>query len=508
MGAVTAVSRTLGFVRVLVIAAVVGTTYLGNTFQASNSVSNVLFELVAAGALSAVLVPTFVAHLARNDRAEIERLAGGLLGLATIVLGALSLLGVVFAPFLARVLTSGAAPAVAAQQRHLATFLLYFFVPQLVLYGWGAIATALLYAERKFIPTAAAPIGNTVVTVAAMAAFAAVVAAPRGLDLSLGPRLLLVLAGTGGVIAFVGVLVYSAHAAGYRMRPHADIADPAIRRLLKLSAYGILLHAAGGLLLGGALIIGNSVAGGVVAYQTAFTFFLAPYAVLALPIQTAVLPEISTHAYQRDIATFADTLEWALTRIAVIVLPVSAALAALAYPLMRFVVFGQATAHNGVSLLAAGLASLAAGLFCYSAFLTVARGYYAIGDGRTPAIVALVCGVLGVVVMAVGASVAHGSARVAALGLGHSACYTVGVVFLGVHLARRLGRNVWSFDVVRALVAAAGAGLTAWGIATAIGASTRVHALLALAAGVVLGGAVYVAIARFLRLTLVTRTAQ
>src|SRR5262249_24204892 len=119
MGAVTAVSRTLGFVRVLVIAAVLGTTYLGNTFQASNSVSNVLFELVAGGALSAVLVPTFVAHLARNDRAEIERLAGGLLGLATIVLGALSVLGVVFAPFLARVLTSGAAPAVAAQQRHL-----------------------------------------------------------------------------------------------------------------------------------------------------------------------------------------------------------------------------------------------------------------------------------------------------------------------------------------------------------------------------------------------------
>ena len=43
---------------VLVIAAVLGTTYLGNTFQAANSVSNVLFELLAAGALSAVLAPS------------------------------------------------------------------------------------------------------------------------------------------------------------------------------------------------------------------------------------------------------------------------------------------------------------------------------------------------------------------------------------------------------------------------------------------------------------------
>ena len=57
MGAAAAVSRAFGGLRMVVIAAVLGTTYLGNTFQASNSVSNVLFELLAAGALSAVLVP-------------------------------------------------------------------------------------------------------------------------------------------------------------------------------------------------------------------------------------------------------------------------------------------------------------------------------------------------------------------------------------------------------------------------------------------------------------------
>ena len=48
MGVVTAISRGFGFVRVLVIAGVLGATYLGNTFQATNSMSNVLFELLAA----------------------------------------------------------------------------------------------------------------------------------------------------------------------------------------------------------------------------------------------------------------------------------------------------------------------------------------------------------------------------------------------------------------------------------------------------------------------------
>ena len=54
MGAATALSRGIGFIRVLTIAAVLGTTYLGNAYQSSNAVSNILFELLAAGALSAL----------------------------------------------------------------------------------------------------------------------------------------------------------------------------------------------------------------------------------------------------------------------------------------------------------------------------------------------------------------------------------------------------------------------------------------------------------------------
>jgi len=91
MGAVTVVSRGFGFVRVLVVAAVLGTTYLGNAFQASNSVSNVLFELLAAGALSAVLVPTFVDLLDRGEEVEANRLAGAVLWVALVGLGGVSI---------------------------------------------------------------------------------------------------------------------------------------------------------------------------------------------------------------------------------------------------------------------------------------------------------------------------------------------------------------------------------------------------------------------------------
>ena len=75
MSVATLASRGVGFVKVWVIAAVLGATYLGNTYQASSSVSNVLFELLAAGALSAVLVPTFV-DLFRAERRRRGRAAG------------------------------------------------------------------------------------------------------------------------------------------------------------------------------------------------------------------------------------------------------------------------------------------------------------------------------------------------------------------------------------------------------------------------------------------------
>ena len=450
MGVATAVSRSFGLLRVLVIAAVLGTTFLGNTFQASNSVSNVLFELLAAGALSAVLVPTFVDLFDRNEQEEAERLAGGLLGVALIGLGVVVVLGIVFAPALARALTAGNDNAVvAARQRELATYLLRFFVPQVLLYAYGAIATAVLYARRRFAVTAAAPIGSTLVIVACLIVFRVQAGAHPGFSLSGSERLLLAVAGTGGAAAFVATLAFSCRATGFRLRPLRPDRDPAVRRLLRLSFWGLFLNAGTGVLLAAALVIGNSVEGGVVAYQAAFVFFLAPYAILAQPIHTAILPEISGEASRGDIDSFAASVRRALDSMALLVVPASVAFVVFALPAMRVVSFG-AVDDNGVVLLAAGVASLGIGLYAYGAFLLFARAYYALGDSRTPALVAIATAVVGVLVMAIGAARTHGAAKVAALGIGHSSAYLLGAVALGVGLTRRTGHAVLPTQVFRA----------------------------------------------------------
>src|SRR5207244_2261260 len=99
---------------------------LGDAFQSANSFSNVLFELLAAGALSAVLVPAFVRLLDDGDRTGAEEVAGGVLGLALVGLGALVAVGILIAPQLAWVLAHDASD----DQRELVTFLLRLFLPQ------------------------------------------------------------------------------------------------------------------------------------------------------------------------------------------------------------------------------------------------------------------------------------------------------------------------------------------------------------------------------------------
>ncbi|HMJ76035.1 MAG TPA: lipid II flippase MurJ, partial [Iamia sp.] len=450
MGAITAVSRVVGFLRVLVVAAVLGISPLGDAFQSANSLSNVLFELLAAGALSAVLVPAFVQLIDAGDESGAEEVAGGVLGLALAGLGALIAVAILGAPLLAHLLTLDAS----AEQRELVTFLLRLFLPQVVLYAAGTVATGVLYAKRRFLATAAAPIGNTVVMVASLILFRVVAGDhPKLGEITTAERWLLVCAGTGGVVAFVGILLLACRASGFRLRPRWPGRDPRVAKVARAAGWGVVLHSCAGAILGGVNVAASGVDGGVIAYQTAWVFFLAPYGILAQPIHTAILPELVTEVQGGDLRQFRTSVRWALERMALTVLPVAIALTALAGPAMRIVASLVTSTGDGDSFLGAALATLAIGLFPYSAFLLLARAYYALGDSRTPGLVSLGVAATGLLILGIGAPLTESTARVTVLGLAHSAAYLVGMVVLLIGLSRRVGGSV----IPRAVIAMGGA---------------------------------------------------
>jgi putative peptidoglycan lipid II flippase len=496
MSVATFTSRGIGFVRVWAIAAVLGSTYLGNTYQSSSSVSNVLFELLAAGALSAVLVPTFVSLLEAGEQRRAEQLAAGMLGLGLLVMGVVAVFGLVFAPQIAGLLSSGApTEAIHRQQVELATFFLYFFIPQVCFYVLGTVATGILYAKKKYVITAVAPIANTVFVIASLVLFWVVAGAEPGLDLTLNEKLILGIGGTLGVIGFVGVPVVGVVRSGFSFRPSLRARDPELRRVLTLSAWAVFQHGGVGLLLLASIVMGNQVAGGVVAYQFAFVAFLAPYAILAQPVQTTTLTEVSLDAARGDLRAFADRVRWALDSTAMLILPVSAAFIALAKPAMEVVQVGD----NRVDLFAAALASLGVGLFFYCTFLLLARCSYALGDSRTPALVAFGTAILGSLAMVIGGlAVNDGPAKVVTMGLGHSLAYLLGALVLWIMLRRRLQHPIFPHALWRALGMSIVLGVGAWVVVHVLSPDGRVPTLAILAMIGLVGGGAYFAMLRLL----------
>ncbi|MCU1351736.1 MAG: putative rane protein putative virulence factor, partial [Acidimicrobiales bacterium] len=431
MTALTAISRLTGFVRILVVAAVLGTTFLGNVYQSANTVPNLLFELIAAGVLQAVLIPTLVARLDRGEKAEAEHVAGSVLGLSLAALGVLALIGAIAAPLIARALFSGVAdPAIRHAQIRLGTVFLWLFLPQVVMYAAGMVATSVLNAHDRFaIPVFAPAVNNVVVTGAYL--WFGWLRHGKAPSLHLNPLEVAVLAGgtTFGVVAFCALPVAAAVRSGFSLRPRFDRRHPEVRRLGRLGAWAALFLAVTQLLLVVVLVLANRVEGGVVAYQVAFTFFLLPHALFALPVLTALFPQMSRQSVDHDWNGFARSIERGVASISYFVLPAAAALTALAPLLSHAVLFGR-TDERGASQVAHVLIGFAPGVYGYGIFLFVSRVLYARGDTRSPALVNIGVAVAGALVMVGGFAATNGSVRVAALAGAHSLAYTVGAIVL------------------------------------------------------------------------------
>jgi putative peptidoglycan lipid II flippase len=157
---------------------------------------------------------------------------------------------------------------------------------------------------------------------------------------------------------------------------------------------------------------------------------------------------------------------------------------------MRAVSFGSTTG-DGPGLLAAALAAMAIGLFPYGAFLLLARSYYALGDSRSPGLVALASAAAGLAVMAVGAVSADGWARIATLGFGHSAAYLVGSAVLLTGLTRRTGGALWPQGLARMAAVSAAAGAAMWSLARQLdGGGGRRDDVIAVVVPVLLGAGI------------------
>ncbi|HEY8533676.1 MAG TPA: lipid II flippase MurJ [Micromonospora sp.] len=474
----TVASRIAGFGRTLVFVWGVGATDLGDIYQAANTVPNIIFEIVAGGALASLVVPLLAGAVAAGDRARVEATASALL---TWTLTLLIPLAVVVALAARPIIEVLAPPGASPEQIAAGTRMLRIFAPQLPLYGVGIVLTGVLQAHHRFAWPVIAPLLSSITVIGTYLTFAATEG--RGADLpgvSVGGQLILAGGTTLGVAVLSLCLLIPLRRLHLRLRPTYRFSPEARRAIGGLAAAGAVTVAAQQLAL--LVVLKLALAGppgAVVLFTYAQAVFLLPWAVLAVPVATAAYPTLSAASAHGDEERYRVTLAPAVRAVLLLSCLGAAALVTVARPAADLMVSAD---HAPAA--AAGIAAFAPGLLGYGLFAVLSRALYARNEPR-PAAAITAAGWAGVVVAALGLSrLLPAEDRVAALALGHSVGMTLLGGLLAVVVAHRAGRGAltgFARAGVAGLVAAAisvGVGLAAGWLTLGSGTPTRGSALV------------------------------
>ncbi|WP_162908255.1 murein biosynthesis integral membrane protein MurJ [Allorhizocola rhizosphaerae] len=420
----TVASRVFGFARNVVFTLSVGPTELGDIYLAANTVPNVVFEIVAGGALASLVVPLLAGPVAAGDRQAVKDVTSGLLTWTLLLLVPLAGLLALLAGPVIDLLAPGAGEA----QREAGTLLLQIFAPQLPLYGIGIVLTGVLQAHRRFAWPVIAPLLSSVTVITTYLAFAAAAGTRPGLEsVQRGQLVLLAVGTTLGVVVLSLCLVIPVSRLRIGVRPTLEL--PSAARGLALAGAATVVAQQLALLVVIRLALAGP-EGSNVAYNLAQTFYLLPWAVLAVPAATAAYPSIVTSAdRERLVARTGSAILW-LSCLG------ATGLVVLAHPIS-----GLVMPDAGSRSLELAIIGFAPGLIGYGMAALYQRTLYAVGAQRFAALaIGLGWTVAVVAAFALSALLDEGQ-RPLALAVANSIGMTVLGVALAVGVARRCGRE-------------------------------------------------------------------
>ena len=168
VGGATLLSRLLGFVRDVVIAAVLGAGALADAFFIALQIPNLFRRLLAEGALNSAFVPLWLRRRQEDGERAARRFSEDVLGTLGAALAAIAVLCALLAPAIVALL----APGFAAEPYLFAVYFLRLCAPYLAIVGLVAVMAATLNAAGRVGAAAAGPVAFNVVMIAAVAGIA------------------------------------------------------------------------------------------------------------------------------------------------------------------------------------------------------------------------------------------------------------------------------------------------------------------------------------------------
>ncbi|TFH87151.1 murein biosynthesis integral membrane protein MurJ [Billgrantia azerbaijanica] len=380
VGAMTMLSRVMGLVRDVVIAALLGAGSGADAFFVAFKVPNFLRRLFAEGAFNQAFVPVLSEYATRRTRQEVRELLDAVAGSLAAVLALLTALAVFAAPWLVWLFAPGFGrdPAKLA----LTAEMLRLTFPYLLLISLTAFAGSVLNTWNRFAVPAFTPVLLNLSLIGA-----ALVLTPLFAEPAMGLAWGVLIAGAAQLAFQVPFL------ARLRLlpRPWPHFAHPGVRRILKLMApalFGVSVSQINLLL---DTVLASLLAAGSVSWlYYSDRLVELPLGVFGIAIGTVILPALSKRHAEQSREHFAAMLDWAVRAVLLLGLPAALALALLAEPLLITLFHYGAMTEHDIAMAAMSLRAYALGLVAFMLIKVLAPGFFARQDTRTPVKVGIV----------------------------------------------------------------------------------------------------------------------
>ncbi len=422
----TTTSRILGFIRDILFAKMFGTGIFAQAFVVAFRLPNMLRDMVGEGATDAALVPILTEYQHTRSKEEYWEVARVILNLMLVVLVVLSAAGVVFAPFLVRVIAPG---FIRDAQKFEATVALTRIVfPYILLLGMVAYSKGVLNSFHSFAAPAFSPVVLNITLISAITMLCPVIGV-RGMAIGV------LVGGFFEVLVQIRPLVKN----GFRFKEKFKITHPIVKRIGKLLFPRMLGTAVYQLsvlmdtvLASLAWIVGN---GGVAAMYYSIRLTQLPLAVFGIALATAALPKMSKEVASNDMEKFKNTVAFSLRNISTVMIPATVGFLVLARPIVRILFQrGEFTAYS-TNITTSVLIFYSLGLLSFAGIKILVGAYYSMGDTRTPAKTAAIS--LGVNLVL--NLILMWPLKIGGLALATSIAATGNLIILYVILSRRIG---------------------------------------------------------------------
>ena len=451
VGGYTMISRVLGFLRDILIAALMGAGPVADAFFVAFKLPNFFRRLFAEGAFNAAFVPLFAGRLAADGQASARDFAAAVLSVMAVFLFCFVTLLQIAMPLL----MYGFAPGFAGDpvRFDLAVELTRITFPYLLFISLVSLLGGVLNSLDRFAAAAATPIILNICLIGGL-----VVAAPHlptpGHGLAWGVA-------AAGIAQFLW-LIHACRRAGMVFRLPKPRLTPGVKRLLTLMVPGAIGAGVVQLNLLIDIVIASTLPAGAVSFlYYADRLNQLPLGVIGVAIGTALLPLLSRQLRQGEDAAARESMNRAIEIALLFTVPAAVALVLIADPIIKVLFERGAFDPATTRATALALTAYAVGLPAYVLVKVLAPGFFAREDTKTPVKIAIVCVALNI---ALSLTLIHFLAH-AGIALATAIAAWVNAGLLALILARRGHHRLDARLKGRALricLAAAGMGAGLW----------------------------------------------